>query len=196
MTKGKSLKGRHLVLTGRVSLILIIINHIIMRGLWRRRGRRSIANHTSLFTGNATDSSVNLTHLICEIVKTTTKVSLHLPKLRHDGLEGHTTNRRSRRSRWKAQNNKSYRIDRLHLWPLWSKLGLTSPNRTSVDSTHDGEKRKERNRNGEVIKDPRDSWRKDELIMGSGILIHIYDRCDVIPQFCFYNYHHTLSFLI
>ena len=196
MTKGKSLKGRHLVITGRVSLILIIINHIIMRGLWRRRGRRSIANHTSLFTGNATDSSVNLTHLICETVKTTTKVSLHLLKLCHDGLEGHTTSRRSRRSRGKGWNNKSYRISRLHSWPFWSKLGLTSPDRTSTDSTHDDEKRKERNRNGELLKDPRDSQRKDELIAGSGILIHIYDRCDVIPQFCFYDYHHTLSFLI
>ena len=45
----------------------------------------------SLSTGNATKSGVHLTHLICEIVKTTTKVSLHLLKLRHDGLEGHTT---------------------------------------------------------------------------------------------------------
>ena len=39
-----------------------------------------------------TDSGVHLTHLICEIVKTTTKVNLHLLRLRHDGLEGHTTN--------------------------------------------------------------------------------------------------------
>ena len=29
-------------------------------------------------------------------------------------------------------------------------------------------------------KDPRDSRRKDELIISSGILIHIYDRCDEV----------------
>ena len=28
--------------------------------------------------------------------------------------------------------------------------------------------------------DPRDSRMKDELIIGSGILIHIYDRCDEV----------------
>lgn len=39
---------------------------------------------------------------------------------------------------------------------------------------------RERNRNGEVLKDLHDSRRKDELIMGIGILIHIYDRCDEV----------------
>ena len=29
-------------------------------------------------------------------------------------------------------------------------------------------------------KDPHDSRRKDKLITGSGILIHIYDRCDEV----------------
>ena len=52
--------------------------------------------------------------------------------------------------------------------------------RTSIDGSHDGEKRRERNRNGEVLKDPRDSRRKDEPIMGSSVLIHIYDRCDEV----------------
>ena len=31
-----------------------------------------------------------------------------------------------------------------------------------------------------VLKDLRDSRRKDELITSSGILIHIYDRCDEV----------------
>ena len=59
------------------------------------------------------------------------------------------------------------------------KLGLASPNRTSAYGTHDGEKRRERNRNGEVLKDLCDSRRKNE-ITGSSVLIHIYDRCDEV----------------
>ena len=124
-----------------------------------------------------TNSSVHLTHLICEIVKATTKVSLHPLKLRHGGLKGHTTSCGGRRSgkRW---NSRSYRISRLHSWPLRSKLGLASPDKTNADGTHDGKERKERNGNVKVLKDPRDSRRKDELIMSGGILIHIYDRGD------------------
>ena len=38
--------------------------------------------------------------------------------------------------------------------------------------TRDGENRRERNRNGEVLKDSRDSRRKDKLITDSDILIH------------------------
>ena len=40
----------------------------------------------SLSAGNATYSGVHLTYLISEIVKMTTKVSLHPLKLLHDGL--------------------------------------------------------------------------------------------------------------
>ena len=38
--------------------------------------------------------------------------------------------------------------------------------------TRDGENRRERNRNGEVLKDSHDSQRKDKLITDSDILIH------------------------
>ena len=31
-----------------------------------------------------------------------------------------------------------------------------------------------------VLKDPRDSRRKDKLITSSGVLIHIYNRCDEV----------------
>ena len=58
------------------------------------------------------------------------------------------------------------------------KLGLASPNRTSAYGTHDGEKRRERNRNGEVLKDSHDNRRKDKFITSSNVLIHIYDRGD------------------
>ena len=31
-----------------------------------------------------------------------------------------------------------------------------------------------------MLKDPHDSQRKDELITGSSVLIHIYDKCDEV----------------
>ena len=89
MTKGKTLRGHHLVIIGRVSIILIIL--IIKRGLRRRRGRRSKTSHASLSMSNASYSSVHFTHLISESVQMTTKVNMHSLKLLHDGLEGHTT---------------------------------------------------------------------------------------------------------
>ena len=100
MTKGKSLKGRHLVITRRASITLLVIN-IINRGLWRRRWRRIKTSHASLPTGNVAYSGVHLTHLISEIVKTTTKVSLHPLKLLHNGIKGHTTSGERGRSRRK-----------------------------------------------------------------------------------------------
>ena len=114
----------------------------------------------------------------------TTKVNMHPLKLLHDGLEVHTTSRGGRMSeRGRSQKGwscKSHRIGCLYSWLLRLKLSLTSLDRTSTDGTHDGEKRRERNRNGEVLNDPRVSRRKNELIMGSSVLIHIYDRCDEV----------------
>ena len=42
--------------------------------------------------------------------------------------------------------------------------------------------RRVRNEDGEVAKDPRDSWRKNELITGCRIMIHIEDRCDEVRK--------------
>ena len=159
MTKGKLLRGCHLVITRRASIILIIISIItlISRGLWRRNGRRSKAADARLSAGNASYPSVHLTYLISEIVKTTTKVSLYPLKLCYDGLEGHTTSCGGRSSRERRRNSRRCRICHLYSWPLHSKLGLASPNRTNADGTHGGEERRKRNRNGEVLKDPHDS---------------------------------------
>ena len=171
MTKGKSLRGHHLVITRRVNIILII-----KRGLQRRRGRRSKTSHVSLSMSNVSCFSVHLTHLINESVQTTTKVSMHPLKLLYDGLEGHTTSRGGRR-KGRGWSYRSCRIDHLYSWPLQLKLTLTLPDRTNANGTHDGEKRRERNRNGEVLKDPCDSRRKDELITGSSVPIDIYNKC-------------------
>ena len=138
------------------------------------------ASHASLSAGNATNLGVHLIHLIYEIVET----SIHPPKLCHDSIKSHTSCRgrrsKSGRSRRRRRNSRSCRIICLYSWLLQSKLGLALPNRTDTDGTHDGEKRKERNRNGEVLKDLRDSQRKDDLITGSGILIHTNNRCDEV----------------
>ena len=64
------------------------------------------------------------------------------------------------------------------MWPLQLKLSLTLLDRTSADGTHDSEERRERNGNGEVLKGPHDSRGKDKLIMSSGTLIDINNRCD------------------
>ena len=45
----------------------------------------------------------------------------------------------------------------LRPWLLRSKLGLAPPNRTGADGTHNGEVRRVRNGDGEVLEDPRDS---------------------------------------
>ena len=71
-------------------------------------------------------------------------------------------------------------ISRLRPWQLRSKLGLTSPNRTGVDGTYGGEIRRIKNGDRKIVKDPCDNRRKDELITGRRILIHIDDRCDEV----------------
>ena len=58
------------------------------------------------------------------------------------------------------------------------KLSLTPSDRTNADGTHDNEKRRERNGNGEVLKGPHDSQKKDELITNSNNMIDISNRCD------------------
>ena len=164
MTKGKSLRGHHLIISRKASIIILIT-----WSLWKRRWRRSETTKASLLTSNATDASVHLTHLIGEIVK----MSIHPLKLGDYGLQGHISCRR-RRSRggrsWEGgKNSSSSRIIRLHLWPLRSKLGLTPPNRTEADSTHGGEIKRVRNGDGEVLEDTCDSRRENELIMCSRI---------------------------
>ena len=115
--------------------------------------------------GNANDLGVHLTHLL---------------KLHHDGLEGHTNNCGGRRSQGKRWNSRSYKIGRLHLWPLRSKLSLTPSDKTNVNGTHDGEKSRERNWNVKMCENTRDSQKEGELITCSSVLIHIYDRCDEV----------------
>jgi len=129
MTKGKSLRGRHLLITGKASILILIIIIItiiavlIYRSIQRRRGRSGETTEESLLSCNTTDMGVHLTQLITESVK----ASNHTLKLSHDGLESHTTSRRRRSGG--GRNGGGWRISRLRLWPLRPKLGLALPNR-------------------------------------------------------------------
>ena len=104
--------SNHLVVTGRaIILILIIIGVtiivLILRCLWKRKGRCHKATKASLPSCNMTDTGVHLTQLITECVK----ASIHALKLRHDHLEGHTTRRRRRsRCRWSGRYWRSHRL--------------------------------------------------------------------------------------
>ena len=68
----------------------------------------------------------------------------------------------------------TWRNRRLDPWPLRSKLCLTLLNRCRTNGTHGDEMSRIEIRNRGMANDPRDSKRKDKLIMGHRILIDIY----------------------
>ena len=179
MTKGKSLRGCHIIRVSILILIPIIIISTIIAFLicWSLQKRRESSCETtdaSLSSCNMTDTGVHLTQLITESVK----VSIHALKLPHDGLKSHITTR-GRRSGG-GRNSRSCRINRLRPWLLRKKLGLAPPNRSCTDSTYNGEVGRIRNRDRKMAKNSHDSRRKNELIMGRRILININDGSDEV----------------
>ena len=161
----------HVIITGRVSILIIIevtIIVLVLWSLWRRNGRLYKATKVSLSSCNTIDTGVHLTQLITECVK----ASIHALKLRHDCLEGHTTRRRRRSGcGWSRRGRTSCRLS---LWPLQSKLGPTPSNGRRINDTYDKEVILLRIGDRKVVNDPRDSRRKDKLIMGRYIPIDIY----------------------
>ena len=97
MTKGKSLRNGYLLITGRASVLILIliiitktiINIFALRSLWRRRGRwrRNKATHMRLSLCDTTNMGVHLIKLSSECIK----ASIHMLKLHHDSLKRHTT---------------------------------------------------------------------------------------------------------
>ena len=69
-----------------------------------------------------------------------------------------------------------WRRSRLSPWPFWSKLGLAPSNRHRANGTHNGEMRRLGKRDKGAANDPRDSRRKDKLIIGRHISIDIDER--------------------
>ena len=182
MTKGKSLRGRHLLITRKASILILIIiistiiAILICWSLGRRKGRSGETTEASLSSCNTTDIGVHLTQLITESVK----VSIHALKLRHDGLKNHTTTRRRRSGG--GRNGEGWRIRLLRSWPLRSKLGLTSPNRSCTDGTYNGEVGRIRNRDRKMAKNSHDSQRKYELITSRRMLININNGSDEVSR--------------
>ena len=118
-------------------------------------------------------------HISSNMVKTTTKISMHMLKLLHDVSKGDNYPRWGRRGRWgRGSRGRGYKvcIRRLHTRPLHSKLRHTPPNRLLANGTYDMEERKIRNGDMQVCENAHDSRRKDELITRGSVLISIYNR--------------------
>ena len=138
MTKGKSLRNSHLLITGRASTIILIsiiitraiIITLILWSLWRWIWRRGETTHDKLLSCNTTNMGVHLTQLITESVK----ASIHALKLCHDGLEIHTT--RVRRRSVGGWSGRGWRSRRLGPWLLRSKLGLALSNGRAANGTY------------------------------------------------------------
>ena len=165
MTKGKSLRSSHLIVTESASILILInittvgvtIIFLVLRYLWRRRERLHKATKASLSLCNMIDRGVHQIQLSSECIK----ASIHTLKLRHNRLEYHTTHRRRRsRCRWSGRGWKSRHLG---LWPLWSKLGLTSSNGRAADGTHDREVRRLGKGDRCMVNDPRNSRRENKL---------------------------------
>ena len=130
-----SKSGSHLIVTERASILILIIIVgvtiivLILRCLWRKRGRLYEATKVSPPLSNTTNIGVHLTQLIIECVK----ASIHALKLRHDRLEGHTTHRWRSGCRW---SGRSWRSRRLSSWPLRPKLGLAPSNGSIIYGIH------------------------------------------------------------
>ena len=174
MIKGKSLRGRQLISTGKASILILIIivstiiAILICRSLRRRRWRSGETTEASLSSCNTTDTGVHLIQLSSESIKG----SIHALKLCHDGLESHTTTWRGRSGG--GWSRTGWRSRYLGPWPLQSKLGLAPSNEHHANGTHDGEMRRLGIRNRGMTNDPRDGRRTDKLIIGHRILIDIY----------------------
>ena len=125
----------------------------------------------SLSSCDTTNMSVHLIQLSSKCIK----ASIHALKLSHDCLEGHITHRRRRMSRG-GWNGRGWRIHRLNLWPLWSKLGLVPSNKRRAIGTYDHKVRRLRNRDRKMANDLHDSRREKELITSCPIPIDIDKR--------------------
>ena len=170
--KWVSISSRHLIITRRASIIILItaraiITHIL-RCLGRRRGSHSETNHDSLSSHDVTNTGVHLTQLIVESVK----AGIYVHKLCHNGLKCHSTRwRRKSRGEWSSRSWRSCRfclgLPRLRL--------CCAPSKSSyIYGTHESEVGRLRIGDKEMVKESRDSRSENELITGRRILIDIY----------------------
>ena len=185
MTKGASLRGRHLIITKRARTINIIIIISTRRELLKRLEWRWGCKTTKvrLVASDATDSSVHLIHLIRQMVKTTIKISMHVLEQLHDASERDIYPRGGRRGRWGRGSRGRGCIRCLHMWPLpESCAALLQIDSLLINGTHDMEERKGRNGDVHLCEDACDSWRKDKLITCSSVLIAIYNILSCVME--------------
>ena len=136
-----------------------------------------VTHHSNLNNSSKTKHNSSVTDMVghlTQLITESVKVSIYALKLGHDSLKGHSTTQRRRSGG--GRNGEGWRIRRLHPWPLWLKLSLAPSNRSCADGTHDIIERRIRNRNREMVKDPHNSRRKNELIIGHHIPIDICER--------------------
>ena len=170
--KRVSKSNSHRVVIGRASIFILIIITIIvliLKCLWRRRGRLYKATKASLPSSNIADTGGRLTQLITGCVK----ASIHALQLCHDRLEGHTTHRWRRSGCGRSRRN--WRSSCLCPWPLRSKLGLALSDSSSVYGTHNQKMRRLEIGDKKMAKNSHDSQRKNELITSHCIPIDIYE---------------------
>ena len=97
--KGESPRNSHLNIARRSKSIITLSLSTLRRLLNRLgRGRNSKTTNMRLSSSDATNFSVHLTHLIRNMVKTTTKISTHMLKLIHNGSKRCLYSRRGRRN--------------------------------------------------------------------------------------------------
>ena len=162
-----------LIVTGGASILILIIIRVtivvlVLRSLWKRRGRLYKATKASLPSSNTGDTSVHLTQLITESVK----ASIHALKLCHDRIKSHSTRKRRRSGYgWRRRSRRSCHLS---LCLPRTKLGITLSNGSNVNGTHHKEVIRRRIGDGKGKNDSRDDWWKNELIVGHRIPIDIY----------------------
>ena len=123
-------------------------------------------------------ASTSSRHLI--ITRWASTITLIITGLCHDGLKCHSTHRgKGSGEGWSWRSRRSCDLG---LRPHRAKLSITPLNSSCVNGTHDEEVIKWRIRGRKIAKNPRDSWRKDEFIMGRRIPIEIYKGKDKVRR--------------
>ena len=119
-----------------IIVVGVIIIVLVLKCIWRRKGRLYEATKLNLPTSNTADTGFHLIQLSSECIK----ASIHALKLRHDRLEGYTTHR------WRrcecGRSARSRKSHCLYPWPLRLKLGLAPSDGSSVYGTHNHKMRR------------------------------------------------------
>ena len=171
--------SRHLI--GRASISIIIIRSIIVITISSILILR-IKSHGRRWWRSSLRSKLPM--VACRLVMRLTWTftwynfveSVHALKLRHDVSQRHITRRRRGSGCGSSRMRGSRMGGRCRILLSRHKLCLTTFYGSGIYGTHESERVICGRRDGKVVKNPRDSRRKDELITGRRILKNIYQR--------------------